>query len=171
MIAAGGRKGEIYSRLRDLRDRYAEAIRERYPPLERRVSGFNLEQLLPENNFNVARALVGTEGTCAITLEATLGLVEHPPYRATAVLGYPDVFRAADHIMQIREHEPNALEAIDEHVPANLRHKQQELEETPTCPTATAGCSSSSAARRRTKPTKRPNPFRPSWSSTTTLRT
>ncbi|MGH2864532.1 MAG: FAD-binding and (Fe-S)-binding domain-containing protein [Solirubrobacteraceae bacterium] len=129
IIAAGGRRGEIYGKLRDLRDRYGDLIRERYPPLERRVSGFNLEQLLPENGFNVARALVGTEGTCAITLEATLRLVEHPPKRATVVLGYPDVFHAADHIIEIREHDPNALEAIDEHVPGNLRKKGQELEE------------------------------------------
>jgi FAD/FMN-containing dehydrogenase/Fe-S oxidoreductase len=129
IIAAGGRKGEIYSKLRDLRDRYADRIREGFPKLERRVSGFNLDELLPERGFNVARALVGTEGTCALVLEATLRLVHHPPYRATVVLGYPDVFHAADHIMEIREHDPNGLEAIDEHVPANLRHKGEQLEE------------------------------------------
>ncbi|MGH2866346.1 MAG: FAD-binding and (Fe-S)-binding domain-containing protein [Solirubrobacteraceae bacterium] len=129
IVAAGGRKGEIYGQLRDLRDRYAERIRDGFPKLERRVSGFNLDELLPENGFNVAKALVGTEGTCALVLEATLRLVPHPPYRATAVLGYPDIFHAADHIMEIRAHEPNGLEAIDEHVPANLGQKGEELEE------------------------------------------
>ena len=47
-----------------IRDRYAGLIRARFPDIPRRVSGYNLEQLLPENGFNVARALVGTEGTC-----------------------------------------------------------------------------------------------------------
>src|SRR5438874_9855184 len=65
IIAAGGRRGEIYRRLRELRDRYAEQIRARFPDIPRRVSGFDLTQLLPEKGFHVARALVGTEGTCA----------------------------------------------------------------------------------------------------------
>src|SRR5919202_2632248 len=70
IIREGGRKGEIYARLRDLRDRYADLIRERYPAIPRRVSGYNLDQLLPEHGFHVARALVGTEGTCVTVLEA-----------------------------------------------------------------------------------------------------
>lgn len=62
IIAAGGRKGEIYAALRDLRDRYADQIRAGYPSVERmprRVCGYNLDELLPERGFNVARALVG----------------------------------------------------------------------------------------------------------------
>ncbi len=70
IIRAGGRKGEIYAALKALRDRYADEIRARFPDIKRRVSGYNLNQLLPENGFNVARALVGTEGTCALTLRA-----------------------------------------------------------------------------------------------------
>lgn len=81
IIAAGGRQGEIYLALRNLRDRYAELIRARFPNIKRRVSGYNLDQLLPENGFNVARALVGTEGTCALTLLAKVRLVKSPPHR------------------------------------------------------------------------------------------
>ena len=65
--------------MRDLRDRYAERIRERYPDIPRRVSGYNLDELLPEKGFNVARALVGSEGTLATVLEATVRLVHSPP--------------------------------------------------------------------------------------------
>ncbi|HWE23537.1 MAG TPA: FAD-binding oxidoreductase, partial [Myxococcales bacterium] len=72
IIAGGGRRGEIYRRLRDLRDRYAEQIRARFPDIPRRVSGYDLTQLLPEKGFHLARALVGTEGTCAMVLEATV---------------------------------------------------------------------------------------------------
>ena len=62
IIAAGGRRGEIYAALRDLRDRYADQIRARFPKIPRRVSGYNLDELLPENGFHVARALVGIGG-------------------------------------------------------------------------------------------------------------
>ena len=61
------------------------------PQIKRRVSGFNLDQLLPENGFNVARALVGTEGTCVTVLTAKARLVHSPPIRVIVALGYPDV--------------------------------------------------------------------------------
>jgi FAD/FMN-containing dehydrogenase/Fe-S oxidoreductase len=113
IIDDGGRRGEIYRGLRDLRDRYADQIRARYPKIPRRVSGFNLDQLLPENGFHVARALVGTEGTCVLALEATLRLIHNPPKRALVVIGYPDVYSAGKHVMQIMEHDPIGLEGVD----------------------------------------------------------
>ena len=70
IITAGGRHGEIYARLKTLRDKYADVIRQRYPDIPRRVSGYNLPQLLPENGFHVARALVGSEGTCVTVLRS-----------------------------------------------------------------------------------------------------
>src|ERR1051325_51523 len=109
-----GRRGEIYKRLVDLRDRYAELIRERFPKIPRRVSGYNLDDLLPEKNFHVARALVGPEGTCPIILDATLELIANPRARALLVLGYPDVYRAGDHVPMIRRYKPIGLEGIDD---------------------------------------------------------
>ena len=70
IITEGGRRGEIYAGLKRLRDTYADLIRQRFPDIPRRVSGYNLDQLLPENGFNVPRALVGSEGTCVTILEA-----------------------------------------------------------------------------------------------------
>src|SRR5262245_56627494 len=81
IIRRGGRQAEIYNKLRSLRDGYADLIRGRFPKLKRRVSGYNLDQLLPENGFNVARALVGSEGTCALTLQALARLVKSPRER------------------------------------------------------------------------------------------
>jgi FAD/FMN-containing dehydrogenase/Fe-S oxidoreductase len=114
IIAAGGRRGEIYRRLRDLRDRYAEQIRTRFPDIPRRVSGFDLTQLLPEKGFHVARALVGTEGTCAMVLEATVRLVPSPPCRSLLVLGYEDVYHACDHISEVMEAKPIGCEGLDD---------------------------------------------------------
>jgi FAD/FMN-containing dehydrogenase/Fe-S oxidoreductase len=113
IIRAGGRRGEIYAGLRALRDRYADEIRRRMPKLPRRVSGYNLDELLPENGFNLARALVGTESTCVTILEATLRLVPAPKARSLLLLGYPNVYAAADHVTEILPHQPTGLEGMD----------------------------------------------------------
>jgi FAD/FMN-containing dehydrogenase/Fe-S oxidoreductase len=113
IVRAGGRRGEIYRRLRELRDRYAGLIRERFPRLSRRVSGFNLDDLLPERGFHVARALVGTEGTCVTFLEATVRLHPAPKVRVLVVLGYEDVVRAAESVPEVLQAEPIGLEGMD----------------------------------------------------------
>jgi FAD/FMN-containing dehydrogenase/Fe-S oxidoreductase len=113
LIASGGRPGEIYSRLKKLRDVYADLIRARFPQIPRRVSGYNLNELLPENGFNVARALVGSESTCVVILEAKVQLIEKPKAVSLLVLGYPDVYSAGQHVCEIMEFEPNGLEGID----------------------------------------------------------
>ncbi|HEV3091077.1 MAG TPA: FAD-linked oxidase C-terminal domain-containing protein [Candidatus Cybelea sp.] len=114
IIADGGRRGEIYAGLKELRDRYGDLIRARFPQISRRVSGYNLNELLPENGFNVARALVGTEGTCVTMLEATCRLVHSPPWRTLVVAGYPDIAAAADAVPFCNGFGPIALEGIDE---------------------------------------------------------
>lgn len=114
IVEAGGRRGEIYAGLRALRDRYADQIRTRYPNISRRVAGYNLVDLLPERGFNVARALVGSEGTCVTVLEATVRIVHSPPARSLVVLGYTDAYEAADHVPEIMEHRPVGLEGFDD---------------------------------------------------------
>lgn len=105
--------GPIPERLRTLADRVGPRVRTQFPDLTRRVSGYNLDQLLPENGFDLAKAFVGTEGTCAVLLEATLRLVPAPPARALAVLGFPDAYMAADHVMAVRELSPLTIEGMD----------------------------------------------------------
>jgi FAD/FMN-containing dehydrogenase/Fe-S oxidoreductase len=114
IVAGGGRRGEIYAALRDLRDRYADEIRARFPNIPRRVSGYNLPYLLPENGFNVARALVGSESTCVTVLEAELQLVDSPPGRSLLVLGYPTVFEAADDVPAVMDSGCIACEGLDQ---------------------------------------------------------
>ncbi|MGC2035962.1 MAG: FAD-binding and (Fe-S)-binding domain-containing protein [Thermoplasmata archaeon] len=122
-IEEGGRTAEIYRALRGLVDRHANAIRQRFPDIPRRISGYNLPDLLPENGFHLARALVGTEGTCVVILRAVLRLVPNPPQRSLAVLAYPDIFLAADDVPRILEFHPIGLEAIDHHLVENMRAK------------------------------------------------
>lgn len=125
IIRAGGARGEIYAKLKTLRDRYAQLIRQRFPKIPRRVSGFNLDELLPENSFNVARALVGSEGTCVTILEATVRLVENPAARTLVVLGFPDVFLAAEAVPEILAHGPIGLEGMDDYLRRFLRRKKK----------------------------------------------
>ena len=113
IIAAGGRRSEIYAGLKRLRDEYSALVREHFPDIPRRVSGYNLDQLLPENGFNVARALVGTEGTCVTILEATCELKESPQHRRLVALGFSDAFVAADHVPAVLQLEPIGLEGFD----------------------------------------------------------
>jgi FAD/FMN-containing dehydrogenase/Fe-S oxidoreductase len=104
---------EIDRKLTELRDRYATFIRERYPDIPRRVSGYNLDDLLPENGFDVAAALTGTEGTCVTILEATLHLIPAPRHKSLLVLGWDSEYEAADHVPQVLEHKPTGLEGLD----------------------------------------------------------
>ncbi len=123
IVREGGRRGEIYAGLRSIRDRYLAHIRAGFPQIPRRVSGYNLDQLLPEQGFHVARALVGTEGTCAIVLGATLRLIESPQHRVLVGLGYPDSFAAADHVPAILETSPIGLEGFEGGIIDGLNYK------------------------------------------------
>jgi FAD/FMN-containing dehydrogenase/Fe-S oxidoreductase len=124
-IGYGGRRGEIYSKLKALRSRYANLINEKYPHIPRRVSGYNLDQLLPgeDGRFNIARALVGSECTLVTILEAKVKLIYSYPKRVLLVLGYPNVYEAGDHVPEILKYKPIALEGIDAFLIHNVQTK------------------------------------------------
>jgi FAD/FMN-containing dehydrogenase/Fe-S oxidoreductase len=123
ILALGGRQAEIYSALQRLVEKYGELIRSRFPRIRRRVSGYNLDELLPENGFNVARALVGSEGTCALTLHAEARLVKSPRHRVLVVLGFPDIFAAGDAVPEVLAARPIACEGLDEAIIGGLRER------------------------------------------------
>jgi FAD/FMN-containing dehydrogenase/Fe-S oxidoreductase len=129
LIHAGGRVGQIYAGLARIRDRYADLVREKFPRIPRRVSGYNLDELLPENGFHVARALVGSEGTCATVVSAQLNLTASPPFRVLTVLGFPDGFLAADAVPLALEHGPIGLEGFDHLLVEFMRRKGLALKE------------------------------------------
>src|SRR5204863_2146244 len=121
IITAGGSHGEIYRKLKALRDKYATLIRARYPNIPRRISGYNLNYLLPENGFDVAKALVGSECTCVMVLEATVRLIPNPAARSLLVLGYEDVYSAANHVMEAMAHKPIGLEGLDDRLIEDMK--------------------------------------------------
>ena len=113
IVAGTDRRAVIYRELVSIRDEYQQLIRQRYPNIKRRVSGYNLDQLLPENDFNVARALVGSEGTCVTVLQARVKLIENPLYTRLIVLGFEDIYTAGDSVPEILPFAPIAMEGLD----------------------------------------------------------
>ncbi|RSS51060.1 FAD-binding protein [Streptomyces sp. WAC07061] len=87
---------DIDRRLKRLRDHHLAPLRTELGRFGRQVSGYGLGALLPEKGFHVARSLVGTEGTCGVLLGAKIALTPLPAARVLLVLGFPDVYAAAD---------------------------------------------------------------------------
>ncbi|MFP3710249.1 FAD-linked oxidase C-terminal domain-containing protein, partial [Paraburkholderia sp. SIMBA_009] len=116
-----GERARIVKGLRELAERYADDIRAGFPKLKRRVSGYNLDQLLPENGFNIARALVGSEGTLATTLRAQVTLVEGRPERVLVVLGFDTIFDAADSVPHLLPLGAIAMEGLDQGIVGGLK--------------------------------------------------
>ncbi|MEC3998422.1 FAD-linked oxidase C-terminal domain-containing protein [Actinacidiphila sp. DG2A-62] len=129
IVAAGGRRAELYEGMRSLADRHLADIRRGYPKIPRRVSGYNLDDLLPENGFHVARALTGSESTLVTVLHAELELVPVPAAQAIVVLGYPDICAAADDVPRLLDVcEPSQLEALDGRMAQLMREEGSHLE-------------------------------------------
>ncbi len=112
---------DLMDGLRRIRDQYATDIRTHYPDIPRRVSGYNLDSLLPEHGFDLAKLLVGSESTLVTVLRAEIELVPRPKAVALTVLGYPDIYDAADAVPIVSRHNPIALEGVD-HRLVQLEH-------------------------------------------------
>jgi len=111
--AEGGRRAEIYRGLRAIASDHAALVAERFPDIPRRVSGYNLDDLVPGSAFDLARALVGSESTLVTVLHAELDLVTEAAETALVVLGFDDVVAAARCVPAILPHAPHFLESID----------------------------------------------------------
>jgi FAD/FMN-containing dehydrogenase/Fe-S oxidoreductase len=125
LAARPDRVGDVHRRLLALRRRYGALVEARYPKIPRRVSGYNLDALHPdrEGRWNLARALVGSEGTCVTMLDMTVRLVPARKERVLVVLGYPDVYRAADDVEEVLASSPIGLEAMDARLLHHVRMK------------------------------------------------
>jgi FAD/FMN-containing dehydrogenase/Fe-S oxidoreductase len=121
-------EGACYYATRQLAAIHATEIDRRFPKILRRVGGYNLDAFVPQSpanadqhTFNLARLLVGSEGTLAITVEAKLKLVELPRARATLVVEFADLLEALAATPFILQHEPAAVEVVDQYVLESTR--------------------------------------------------
>jgi FAD/FMN-containing dehydrogenase/Fe-S oxidoreductase len=104
------------TKLQDVVSANLAMIRTEFGRFGRQISGYSLEHLLPERGFNVARALVGTEGTLAVVLGATVRLVRTPPAAVLVALGYADMAAAADAVPALLPFAPIAIEGLDRRI-------------------------------------------------------
>lgn len=118
------RAQDIDGELRDLVRRNLALLRTELQRIPRQVSGFHLGELLPENGFNVARVLAGSEGTCAIVVRARVALVPRPRATALLCLGYGDTVDSARDVVRILEARPSALESLDQEIVQIMRHRR-----------------------------------------------
>lgn len=107
------RVSEILLGLADIADEFGEDVRRGFPDIPRRVSGYNLDDLLPEGGADLARMLTGSESTLATVLRAEVRLVPVVPATVTVLLGFPDIAAAADAVPDILHHDPLILEGMD----------------------------------------------------------
>ena len=110
---APGLEGEIYREVARIRDTYGDEIRARYPAHWRRVSGYNLDELVKDRPLNMARVVVGSEGTLVTVLEARVRLVRRPRKTALEVIHYHDIQEALESSQPILETGPYAVELTD----------------------------------------------------------
>ena len=117
IVGSGGE--QLTRQLQELADRWGDRVRSGFPRIPRRISGYNLDRLLPEHGFDVAGALVGTESTCCFVLEADLKLIPSPQHRSLVLMGYDAPWTAADHVPEVMEFEPIGLETFDQRLVDN----------------------------------------------------
>lgn len=117
-------ESELAARLQEIVATELGVIRTELGRIPRQVSGYHLHRLLPENGFDVAKMLAGSEGTLAVLTEAAVRLVPRPTNSALMVVGYSDLEVAAEDVPTILEHGPSAIEAMDQEIVAAVRDQR-----------------------------------------------
>ena len=115
-LSGTGLESEIYRGVRRLAQENAAEIDARYPKIMRRVSGYNLDQFVTDSPFNMARMVVGSEGTLCVVTEVKVNLVPRPTMTALSVLHFADIFEASEAVKEILNHGPSSIEIMDKMV-------------------------------------------------------
>lgn len=104
----------IASKLHQIGLNYSSEIDNRYPKIMRRVSGYNLDQLIGPNELNLAKFVVGSEGTLLTITEAELSLVDKPKHKGLAVIHFNSLIESMEATVSILELDPSAVEHVGE---------------------------------------------------------
>ena len=118
------RAGDLSRQLQALVTENLAVLRTELQTIPRQVSGFHLGELLPENGFNVARTIAGTEGTCVTILRARVGLVEKPGPTALLCVGYDSTVESARDVVAMLEERPSAIEGLDSSIVDIMRERR-----------------------------------------------
>ena len=115
-LSGTGLESDIYRGVRRLAQENAASIEARYPNIMRRVSGYNLDEFLTDAPFNMAKMVVGSEGTLCVVTEVKINLVPRPTMTALSVVHFQDIFGASEAVKDILEHDPSSIEIMDSNV-------------------------------------------------------
>jgi FAD/FMN-containing dehydrogenase/Fe-S oxidoreductase len=110
------REGEIYNSFKQLIDTHSEDIKERFPKVMRRVGGYNLDEFVDTDQWNLAKLICGSEGTLATTLELKLNLSPLPKYKSVCVVHFSEVLEAISSVALMLPYKPSAIEILDKTV-------------------------------------------------------
>jgi FAD/FMN-containing dehydrogenase/Fe-S oxidoreductase len=112
-LSGGALENHIYRQVKRIVDANREAIRQHYPAIQRRVSGYNLDAFVPDGDFNLAKLVVGSEGTLAVVTEAKVRIVPRPKATAVCVVHFDDLIASTEASEEILACDPYAIEMID----------------------------------------------------------
>ena len=115
-LSGSGLESDIYRGVRRLAQENALEIESRYPNIMRRVSGYNLDEFLTDSPFNMAKMVVGSEGTLCVVTEVKINLVPRPTMTALSVVHFQNIFGASEAVKDILKHEPSSIEIMDNNV-------------------------------------------------------
>ncbi len=108
------REGEIYRLFRDLIEWHREEIKQRFPKVMRRVGGYNFDEFVYTNRWNLAKVITGSEGTLAVTLELKLNLEPLPKFKSVAVVHFAELLEAIRAVEPMLPFQPSAIEILDQ---------------------------------------------------------
>ena len=111
--AQSNREGEIYRSFKKLVDANIQEVKDRFPKVMRRVGGYNLDEFVATDQWNLSKLVCGSEGTLATTLELKLNLVDLPPHKSVCVVHFSGVLEAISSVETMLEHKPSAVEILD----------------------------------------------------------
>jgi len=120
-----GQEGIILETLKSIRQNYIPEIQKKYPSIQRRVSGYNLDELVNIDNFNSAKFVVGSEGTLVAFSKAKILVHDKPKFVGLALVHFDDLISSMEATVQILEHNPSAVEHIGSMI---LRQAKNNLE-------------------------------------------
>lgn len=107
------REGAIYREIRSIQKEYKGEIENRFPNIPRRVSGYNLDELIKPGNLNLAKLIAGSEGTLGIATKIKLRLAKRSVETAVCLIPFENMIDGMRHITKILDHSPIAVEMID----------------------------------------------------------
>ncbi|HLA59659.1 MAG TPA: FAD-linked oxidase C-terminal domain-containing protein [Puia sp.] len=111
-----GREGEIYHKFQETIFLNNEEIKQRFPKVMRRVGGYNFDEFVYTDKWNLAKLITGSEGTLAVTLETKLNLEPLPKFKSVAVVHFSELMDAIKAVQPMLGYRPSAIEILDKTV-------------------------------------------------------